>query len=122
MFHGLRMRKHWRYVEVWSPSVSICATRVRVGPLAQEFWGHGEPPRFVVSVVLMSVETLPCGSTIRIAMIASVAGAGPTPAPDASTRRAAGGSAPRVRMRSRLLGLHPPLIHAFEFRGAVSHE
>jgi hypothetical protein len=39
MFHGFRMRKHWRYVGVWSSSVSICAARVRVGPLAQEFWG-----------------------------------------------------------------------------------
>ena len=33
------MRKHWRYVGIWSPAVSICAARVRVGPLAQEFWG-----------------------------------------------------------------------------------
>ena len=33
------MRKHWQYVGIWSPAVSICAARVRVGPLAQEFWG-----------------------------------------------------------------------------------
>jgi hypothetical protein len=39
MFRGFRMRKHWRYLGVWSPAVSICAARVRVGPLAQEFWG-----------------------------------------------------------------------------------
>ena len=38
-FRLFRMRKHWRYVGVWSPSVSICAARVRVGPLRQEFWG-----------------------------------------------------------------------------------
>ena len=45
MFRGFRMRKHWRYVGFWSPTVSICAARVRVGPLAQEFWGvwHREP-------------------------------------------------------------------------------
>ena len=41
MFRGFRMRKHWRYVGIWSPTVSICAARVRVGPLAQEFWGYG---------------------------------------------------------------------------------
>ena len=39
MFRWFRIRKHWRYVAVWSPDVSICAARVRVGPLAQEFWG-----------------------------------------------------------------------------------
>ena len=39
MFRGLRMRKHWRYVGIWSPAVSVCAARVRVGPLVQEFWG-----------------------------------------------------------------------------------
>ena len=39
VFRGFRMRKHWRYVGIWSPAVSICAARVRVGPLAQEFWG-----------------------------------------------------------------------------------
>ena len=41
MFRGFRMRKRWRYVGIWSPTVSICAARVRVGPLAQEFWGYG---------------------------------------------------------------------------------
>jgi hypothetical protein len=39
MFRGFRMRKHWRYVGVWSPSVSICDARVQVGPLVHEFWG-----------------------------------------------------------------------------------
>ena len=33
------MRKHWRYVGIWSPAVSICAARVQVGPLTQESWG-----------------------------------------------------------------------------------
>jgi hypothetical protein len=36
---GGRLRKHWRYVGVWSESVSVCAARVKVGPVAQEFWG-----------------------------------------------------------------------------------
>jgi hypothetical protein len=41
-FSGRRMRKHWRYLGVWTPSVSICAARVRVGPLDHEFWGVWE--------------------------------------------------------------------------------
>jgi hypothetical protein len=34
-----RLRKQWRYVSIWSESVSICAARVAVGPVRQEFWG-----------------------------------------------------------------------------------
>ncbi len=36
---GLRLRKHWRYVGIWSDQVSVCAARVNVGPVPQEFWG-----------------------------------------------------------------------------------
>jgi hypothetical protein len=39
LFRGFRLHKSWRYVGIWSESVSVCAARVRVGPLAQEFWG-----------------------------------------------------------------------------------
>ena len=35
---GTRVRKRWRYVGVWSPELSLCAARVTVGPLVQEFW------------------------------------------------------------------------------------
>ena len=42
MVRGWRLRKQWRYVGIWSPSVLICAAQVRVGPLAQEFWGVWE--------------------------------------------------------------------------------
>jgi hypothetical protein len=38
MFRGFRLHKSWRYVGIWSESASVCAARVRVGPLAQEFW------------------------------------------------------------------------------------
>lgn len=34
-----RLRKQWRYVSIWSPAVSICAARIAVGPVQQEFWG-----------------------------------------------------------------------------------
>ena len=34
-----RLHKEWRYVGVWSETVSVCAARVRVGPVPQEFWG-----------------------------------------------------------------------------------
>lgn len=36
---GFRLRKYWRYVGIWSESVSVCAARVNVGPIPQEFWG-----------------------------------------------------------------------------------
>ena len=39
MLHGWRLHKGWRYVGVWSPTVSVCAARVEVGPMRQEFWG-----------------------------------------------------------------------------------
>ena len=39
MFREFPLHKSWRYVGIWSESASVCAARVRVGPLAQEFWG-----------------------------------------------------------------------------------
>ncbi len=33
-----RLLKRWRYVSIWSADVSICAARVAVGPVQQEFW------------------------------------------------------------------------------------
>lgn len=38
LLHGLRMRKHWRYVGSYSDTVPIVAARVSVGPIRQEFW------------------------------------------------------------------------------------
>ena len=32
------LRKHWRYVGVWTREVCLCAGSVKVGPLPQEFW------------------------------------------------------------------------------------
>ena len=34
-----QLRKRWHYVSFWSPELSFCAARVRVGPLQQEYWG-----------------------------------------------------------------------------------
>ena len=34
-----RLRKHWRYVGFFSADHLVCAARVHVGPVAQEFWG-----------------------------------------------------------------------------------
>ena len=39
VLRGFRLRKSWRYVGIWSESVSVCAARVSVGPVSQEFWG-----------------------------------------------------------------------------------
>lgn len=39
LFKGFRLHKSWRYVGIWSETVSVCAARVRVGPVPQEFWG-----------------------------------------------------------------------------------
>lgn len=39
LFRGLRLRKRWRYVGIWSETVLVCAARVTVGPVPQEFWG-----------------------------------------------------------------------------------
>lgn len=33
-----RLLKRWRYVSVWSPTISLCAARVQAGPAQQEFW------------------------------------------------------------------------------------
>ncbi|MET0694627.1 MAG: DUF2804 family protein [Propionibacteriaceae bacterium] len=38
LVRGRRLRKQWRYVGVWGEAVSICAARVTVGPVPQEFW------------------------------------------------------------------------------------
>lgn len=39
LLHHWRLRKRWRYIGVWSENLSICAARVEVGPVPQEFWG-----------------------------------------------------------------------------------
>jgi hypothetical protein len=39
LFRAGRMLKHWRYISIWSESIMICAARVHVGPVQQEFWG-----------------------------------------------------------------------------------
>lgn len=39
VLHGWRLRKHWRYVGFFSRDHLVCAARVHVGPVAQEFWG-----------------------------------------------------------------------------------
>ena len=39
MVRNWRLHKGWRYVGVWSPTVSVCVARVEVGPVRQEFWG-----------------------------------------------------------------------------------
>ena len=39
VLRGFRLRKSWRYVGIWSESVSVCAARASVGPVPQEFWG-----------------------------------------------------------------------------------
>jgi hypothetical protein len=33
------LRKRWHYVTFWSPDLLLCAARVHVGPLANEYWG-----------------------------------------------------------------------------------
>jgi Protein of unknown function (DUF2804) len=35
---GGRMRKRWRYVGAFSEEVLVCAARIHVGPLVQNFW------------------------------------------------------------------------------------
>lgn len=68
LFRGLRMRKSWRYVGVWSESVSVCAARIRVGPLPQEFWGvwHREIGRMTEHTRLRAgrVDMTPGGITV----------------------------------------------------------
>jgi hypothetical protein len=39
LLYAGRLLKRWRYVSIWSRELSICAARVWVGPIAQEFWG-----------------------------------------------------------------------------------
>ncbi len=31
--------KRWHYVTFWSPEVVLCVNQIRVGPIAQEYWG-----------------------------------------------------------------------------------
>lgn len=38
LLYGGRLRKHWRYVSIWSSEISVCAANVYVGPVPQEFW------------------------------------------------------------------------------------
>jgi hypothetical protein len=38
LFYQGHLRKQWRYVSIWSADISICAARIKVGPVAQEFW------------------------------------------------------------------------------------
>ncbi len=39
LFHHGQLRKTWHYISFWSPELSFCAARARVGPLPQEYWG-----------------------------------------------------------------------------------
>lgn len=38
LLRNWRLLKLWRYVSIWSRDLSICAARVYVGPIPQEFW------------------------------------------------------------------------------------
>jgi hypothetical protein len=38
LFYKGHLRKQWRYVSIWSADISVCAARVQVGPVPQEFW------------------------------------------------------------------------------------
>jgi hypothetical protein len=39
LFRKWVLRKRWHYVSFWSPDLLLCAARVYVGPLANEYWG-----------------------------------------------------------------------------------
>src|SRR5262245_16535383 len=39
-----RLLKRWHYVSFWSPELLLCAARVHVGPIAQEYWGLLDRP------------------------------------------------------------------------------
>src|SRR5919197_2668837 len=39
LFRSWVLRKRWHYVTFWSPDLLLCAARVHVGPLANEYWG-----------------------------------------------------------------------------------
>lgn len=43
LFEGSRPLKRWRYVGVYGPELMLCACRVRIGPLRQEWWAVAEP-------------------------------------------------------------------------------
>jgi hypothetical protein len=36
--------KRWHYVSFWSPELLLCAARVHVGPIVQEYWGLLDRP------------------------------------------------------------------------------
>ncbi len=38
LFRAGQLRKRWHYVSFWSRELSLCAARVSVGPLRQEYW------------------------------------------------------------------------------------
>ncbi len=69
LFRGLRLHKSWRYVGIWSESVSVCAARVQVGPIPQEFWGvwHRRDARLVEHTRLRAgrVDMSPGGIVVR---------------------------------------------------------
>jgi Domain of unknown function (DUF2804), C-terminal len=39
LYRGGTLLKRWHYVSFWSTEVVLCANRVHVGPIAQEYWG-----------------------------------------------------------------------------------
>jgi hypothetical protein len=39
LFKHWQLRKTWQYVSFWSPELSICVARLKVGLLTQEYWG-----------------------------------------------------------------------------------
>ena len=39
LVRGGTLLKRWHYVSFWSPEFLLCAARVNVGPIAQEYWG-----------------------------------------------------------------------------------
>lgn len=38
LFRGWQLRKRWHYVTFWSPEVLLCAAKVQVGLLDQQYW------------------------------------------------------------------------------------
>ncbi|HEX8476557.1 MAG TPA: DUF2804 family protein [Pyrinomonadaceae bacterium] len=49
LLHAGRMLKQWRFVGIWTEEMSVCAGRVKVGPVPQEFWAvwHRSERRFL---------------------------------------------------------------------------
>jgi uncharacterized protein DUF2804 len=46
---GRVLHKHWRYVGVWTETLSLCAAVVHVGPAVQEFWAVWDRERGVLT-------------------------------------------------------------------------